>query len=149
MKTIFNASDYAGIEERINRLTPSSPALWGKMNVAQMLAHCSATVEMALGDVVLKRLFIGRIIGPLVKKKFLGEEPFKQGNPTAREFTITDPRDFEKEKQRLLGLMKRLHEGGEAGATKHPHGFFGPLTPAQWGQTQWKHFDHHLRQFGV
>jgi hypothetical protein len=46
-------------------------------------------------------------------------------------------------------LSKKLHEAGEAGTTKHPHGFFGKITPKQWGETQWKHLDHHLRQFSA
>jgi hypothetical protein len=29
------------------------------------------------------------------------------------------------------------------------HGFFGPLSGAEWGVSQYKHVDHHLRQFGA
>ena len=29
------------------------------------------------------------------------------------------------------------------------HPFFGTLTGKQWGETQYKHVDHHFRQFGV
>jgi hypothetical protein len=119
------------------------------MNVSQMLAHCSETTRMALGEVKLKRLLIGRIFGPLARKNYLGPYPFAKKTPTAAEFRISGSRDFEKEKQRLLELLKRLHEAGEKGVTRHPHGFFGELSPEQWGITQWKHFDHHLRQFGA
>ena len=35
---------------RINNLTPTTQALWGKMNVAQMLAHLSVAYEMDLED---------------------------------------------------------------------------------------------------
>lgn len=31
----------------------------------------------------------------------------------------------------------------------HPHPLFGVLTHKQWGKMQYKHLDHHLRQFGV
>ncbi len=31
----------------------------------------------------------------------------------------------------------------------HPHPAFGPFTKEQWGQLQYKHLDHHLKQFGV
>ena len=30
-----------------------------------------------------------------------------------------------------------------------PHPVFGSFTPEQWGQMQYKHLDHHLRQFNV
>lgn len=148
MNTIFNSSDYETIRKRIENLKPDAARQWGKMNSAQMLAHVSETVRMAIGEVKLKRNFLGYIIGPLVKKSYIGPNPFKTGSPTAGEFVIADSRDFEKEKTRLLGLVKRLHEGGEAKVTRNPHGFFGELTPEQWGITQWKHLDHHLRQFG-
>jgi len=38
---------------------------------------------------------------------------------------------------------------GPAGCTKHPHSFFGKLTPEEWAILSYKHLDHHLRQFGV
>jgi len=47
MKNVFLASDVADFVTRINNLTPESQALWGKMNVGQMLAHCNVTYEMA------------------------------------------------------------------------------------------------------
>jgi hypothetical protein len=149
MKSIFNNDDYKETVRRIEALRTDSQRKWGKMDVAQMMAHCSQAVEVALGDWQLKRTLLGRIFGPLAKKDVLSEKPFKPGNPTAKEFRIVEPREFEKEKSRLLTLLDRMNKGGEAGATKHPHGFFGHITPKQWGEMQWKHLDHHLRQFGV
>ena len=148
MRSVFNESDYRDLVARIEKLPAGAPRQWGKMDVAQMLAHCSETVKVVVGDTVMKRLFIGRIIGPFVKKGYLSPTPFKPGSPTAPSFVVTTPREFEKEKAKLLGLLKRMYEGGEANVTKHPHAFFGKMTPKQWGETQWKHFDHHLRQFG-
>ena len=37
MKRLFNPEENNLIQERINKLTPDSRALWGKMNVSQML----------------------------------------------------------------------------------------------------------------
>lgn len=149
MKSIFNETDYRELVKRIEAVQPGNPRQWGKMDVAQMLAHCCLTMRVAIGETKIKRRFIGRILGPLFKKSFLSETPFKPDNPTAPEFVMTDKQEFEKEKTQLLALVKKFHEGGEAGATKHPHGFFGKMTPKQWGETQWKHLDHHLRQFGA
>ena len=149
MKTIFNETDYKEMVKRIESIQSSNARQWGKMDVAQMLAHCCYAVQLALGELQLKRSFIGRILGPMIKKSFLSEKPFNKDNPTAPELLMVDKKEFDKEKERLLGLVKKLHEGGEAGATKHPHGFFGKMTPKQWGETQWKHLDHHLRQFAA
>ena len=31
----------------------------------------------------------------------------------------------------------------------NPHPMFGKFTMEQWGKMEYKHLDHHLRQFGV
>ena len=148
MKSMFNEADYTAMVKRIESMRADSPRQWGKMNQAQLMNHCVHGVKLAMGELHLKRSLLGRIIGPLVKKSFLAETPFKPNLPTAPELVISGEKDFEKEKAELLRLVKKFHEAGEAGATKHPHGFFGKLTAKQWGETQWKHLDHHLRQFG-
>ena len=43
IKSVFNAADVAELIDRINKLTPQSTPLWGKMNVGQMLAHTNVT----------------------------------------------------------------------------------------------------------
>lgn len=43
MKNIFQTEVTQEIISRINNLLPNTPALWGKMSVSQMLAHCNVT----------------------------------------------------------------------------------------------------------
>src|SRR5574337_2011132 len=125
MKTMFDETTCNEIVDRINKLTPETQRQWGKMNVAQMLHHCVQTIEVASGKKVLKRTFLGRILGPLIKKKFMSDKPFKQSLPTAAEFVVVTEHEFEKEKNDLLRELKAFHLAGEKGATTHPHGFFG------------------------
>ena len=49
----------------------------------------------------------------------------------------------------LKTLMTDLQAKGPAATDGNVHGFFGPLTGDEWGICQYKHVDHHLRQFGV
>jgi hypothetical protein len=149
MNSLFNTNDYNDIKSRIEKFQHNSTRLWGKMEPAQMLAHCNGAMKSAVGDLKFPRSFLGRLIGGMVKKSFVSEKPFSKSSPTAKQLIISDKREFDKEKAELLELVKRFHEGGEKGATTHPHSFFGELTPEQWGFTQWKHLDHHLRQFGL
>jgi hypothetical protein len=149
MKSLFEKEAEEEISNRINKLSVDSKRLWGKMDVAQMLAHCAITMEMATGAKKLSRLFIGRILGPLVKSSYLGPKPLSKNSPTDKNFIISDPHDFEFEKKRLLLLVKQFSEGGAANCTTHPHSFFGKFTPNEWGISTFKHLDHHLRQFGV
>jgi len=147
--SLFQLETVDAVMARIEKLQPASQRQWGKMDVAQMLAHCSATFAVASGRVVLPRMFIGRIFGPLAKPGFTNEKPFARNGPTHKTFVITDQRDFARERELLKDGVWRFHAGGEEHCTKHPHAFFGPLTPQEWGIGMYKHLDHHLRQFGV
>jgi Protein of unknown function (DUF1569) len=149
MNNLYQKESYEATVERFDKLTPDSQRLWGKMSVAQMMAHCAVGIQMALGDVKPKRSLIGILIGGFSKGLLTGEKKLPKNSPTSPVFIITEPKDFDKEKANLLVLLKRMHDGGEAGATTHPNAFFGKLTPTEWGQGQYHHLDHHLRQFGV
>ena len=149
MKDLLDKQAYDELIDRINKLQPDSQRLWGKMDVAQMLAHCSAAMEVAVGNKFPPRIFIGRILAPFFKKAFFGPQPFKKNSPTDKSFLVIDRRNFEKEKARLLSLLHQFHAGGEEKVTRHPHSFFGKLTPKQWSIGMYKHMDHHLKQFGV
>jgi len=148
MKNLYESSVASAITDRIEKISPQSERQWGQMDVAQMLAHCGNALEMAAGTINPKRIFIGRLIGPLLKSKYYDEKPFDKNSPTSDETKVTGQRDFNSEKTRLLLLVKKFSEGGEKIATKHPHPFFGPLKPSEWGIGMYKHLDHHLRQFG-
>jgi hypothetical protein len=132
---------------RINMLTPDSQRRWGKMNVSQMLAHCSNALEVNLGDKVRKQHLMGKLLGRMAKKNIVSETPFKQGLPTDPTFIVTDHRDFEHEKKRLLALLTRFSTGQAKDDSIHP--FFGKMTSDEWNTLNYKHLDHHLRQFGV
>jgi hypothetical protein len=49
VQSLFDDKSAVEIVNRIDQLKPDSQRLWGKMNVAQMLAHCSAALETATG----------------------------------------------------------------------------------------------------
>jgi len=149
MKNLFERSAVDEVVSRIDGLKPAAQRQWGKMDVAQMLAHCSAGLDLASGRLILPRIFIGRILGPLVKPIYTNEKPFSKNNPTDKKLVISDQRDFLREQQQLKLKVQQFHEGGEAQCTHHPHPFFGALTPQQWSRGMYKHLDHHLRQFGA
>jgi hypothetical protein len=149
MKSLFEESTVAEVMERLDALQPASERQWGKMSPAQALAHCSAAMEMAIGDRRPPRVLIGRLIGPLFKSVYSSEKPFSQNNPTHPSLVVTGQPDFDSERTRLRGLVERFSTGGAPGCTTHPHCFFGSLTPREWGIGMYKHLDHHLRQFGA
>jgi hypothetical protein len=120
------------------------------MNVGQALAHCSGVLELALGDRRPPRAFAGRILGWALKRLALGNDaPMRRNSPTLQELTISGERDVEAERRRLLALIERFVAAGPSASTVHPHPFFGRLSPQEWAVFEYKHLDHHLRQFGA
>ena len=147
IKNLFDPSVKQEIIDRINKLTAQTQRQWGKMDVAQMLAHVQQPIEVAYGKRELKSHWLLKIIGPLFKTKLYNGQPYKQGLPTDRSYVMTGTvKDFEKEKQQLLQLIDRFHD---ANLTSASHPVFGTFTKEQWSLATWKHLDHHLRQFGV
>ena len=150
MKNLFEAARVQEVKERMAQLRPDSERLWGKMNPAQALAHCAMAIEMAEGKICEPRILLGRLFGPLAKKSVIANgKPIPHNSKTAKCVLVTDERDFAVEAQRLRESIDRFAAGGPDGCTKHPHFFFGPLTPMEWAALQYQHLDHHLRQFGA
>jgi len=144
---MFDPSVKQEIIDRINKLTAQTQRQWGKMDVAQMLAHVQQPIEVAYGKRELKSHWLLKLIGPLFKTKLYNGQPYKQGLPTDRSYVMTGTvKDFEKEKQQLLEIIDRFHDPNLTDA-RHP--VFGTFTKEQWSLATWKHLDHHLRQFGV
>jgi hypothetical protein len=150
MKNLFAPNDLEALKTRIAQLRPDSDRQWGTMTVAQALAHCSLGVQMATGELRPPRNLIGRILGPLVKPKVLGDDaPMRRNSPTAKELIVLNQPDLAAEQVRLIGLLDQFFAAGPQGCTSHPHAFFGRMIPAEWSILMYKHIDHHLRQFGV
>jgi Protein of unknown function (DUF1569) len=149
LKNLFDKDAHTEITDRINSLSPQSQRQWGKMNVAQMLAHCKEAFKVPLSDKKMPRMFIGILIGWAFKNKLYNDEPWKRNLPTAPNFIIKDERDFEKEKLELTGLINQFYNGGPQKVGRFPHPMFGSFTSSQWGRAMYKHIDHHLMQFGA
>ena len=149
MKSIFNTDNNAEIINRINQLTPMSPAQWGSMTSAQMMAHCQLAMNMAFGNTKTSRHWIGIVFGGIGKRRQLKVKQLDRHIPTFIALKVTDDRDFETEKQKFILLIQFALEKGEAGLVKYPHPYFGTFRSGEWAQLNWKHLDHHLRQFGV
>jgi Protein of unknown function (DUF1569) len=147
MKSIFEKTACDEILARFDKLQPTAQRQWGKMSPSQMLEHCARAVEMANGKNPRQQALMGKMIGWIFKKGFLSEKPFPKNSPTAPDFVISDEPDLDSTRARLKDLILDFHQLGEAGADGNIHGFFGKLSGAEWGVTQYKHLDHHLRQF--
>src|SRR6476469_1052337 len=146
MKSILDNANREEIIERINALNENSTAQWGKMNVHQMLQHCILCEEMFLGKKKYKRAFIGRIFGRMGLKNILKEDKLLGRNaPTGNDFKNLAPNgDLAVEKANWISLINQYSNYSNH---NFEHWFFGKMTKEQVGQFDYKHIDHHLRQF--
>lgn len=150
MKNVFDLNDSNEIINRINQLSPETKGLWGKMTVAQMLAHCNVSYEMAFENIHLApNAFVKFILKLFVKATVVGETPYKKSSQTAPAFIIKEDKDFAKEKDRLINYIKKTLELGESYFDGKKSLSFGVLNKTEWNNMFYKHLDHHLSQFGV
>jgi Protein of unknown function (DUF1569) len=152
MKNILNEADYLMIAKRIASLTSQSKRRWGKMNVEQMLAHCSDQIRLALGNkqpneqpgffnrnvmkyfgLWLPRIPLRNLKAPVdMNQKFYG----------------TASADIETEKTNLIQLLSEV-KALPNGTVLQQHPMYGKLNLGQWGRFMYVHIDHHLRQFNT
>ncbi|MDF3077595.1 MAG: hypothetical protein K0S09_1484 [Sphingobacteriaceae bacterium] len=148
MNSIFDPQTRTEIISRINSLSANSQAQWGKMNVYQMLKHCTLCEEMYLGKTQHKRAFMGYIFGRIGLKNLMKDEkPIGRNAPTGQAFKVQERSgDVEAEKATWASLIA---EYSNYNKEDFMHWFFGPMTKEQVGIFVYKHSDHHLRQFGA
>lgn len=150
LPNVFSKEVTDSFIHRINQLTAQTTAKWGKMGVAEMLAHCCVTYEYVFETKHKPNgFFRSLLLKLLIKSQVVNEVMYKQSIPTGPDFLIKDQRDFEIEKQRLISFVQKVHDLGEQhfdGLKSHS---FGVLTAKEWNNMFYKHLHHHLTQFGV
>ena len=87
MISIFNNNYYTELKIRIKNLEPKSHALWGKMNINQMICHVSDQIRMATGEI--KTEYIGNVFLRLIAKRLtLLGMPIPKGKVKTGTFNI-------------------------------------------------------------
>ncbi|MDO5616899.1 MAG: DUF1569 domain-containing protein [Cruoricaptor ignavus] len=151
MNNIYDARDAQHYIERINKLSQESQGKWGKMSVAQMLAHLNVTYEQIFEPQKHKapngiaKFFLKNF----VKAKIVNELPYKQNLPTSPAFIISTEKEFDEEKKKLVGNIQRVQQLGAEAFDGKENLSFGKLTAKEWNNMMVKHLEHHLAQFGV
>ncbi len=147
MKSIFDEKTYQEVLNRLEKLTPDSERQWGKMSVAQMLWHCQLPIRLAIKNKKSNKKS-NPLIRLLFKKSLYSDKPWRKNLPTIPAAKAREEKDFTQEMNTLREMVTELHELKKR-TDWNPHPIFGDFTPDQWGKLEYKHLDHHLRQFGV
>ena len=81
----------------------------GQHTPSQMLAHCSESLRMALGDFRPPRKFLGRMIGFVIKPFIFGnDKPMRMNSPTVVGLEVRNERNLDTERDRLNKLIDRF-----------------------------------------
>jgi hypothetical protein len=131
---------------RLDALSPAAAGQWGRMKADQMLFHLGAGLATAIGELQCESK-VTPMLRYMVRWIAL-YGPWPKEAPTAKEFLAEGAYDFEVERVRVKQLMLKLAARPIQGRWP-AHPAFGPLSGRQWSLLQYRHVDHHLRQFGV
>ena len=146
MSSMLKPADREVILARLRRLDPTARARWGRFTAPQMVAHLSDALRVAVGETQAARR--DPVLSRTLAKWLVVYTPMQAPRgriQTAPEMLRSNPTSWETDLATCESLVRRLVET----QTRAVHPAFGPLSHAGWGRLTWKHFDHHLHQFGV
>lgn len=133
--------------ERIDCLDAKSEALFGQMNVNQMVCHCTDFFRMAKGE---KKALEYNILS---SSEIINIAKSGKTAPTAKGFGQiegdgTPPTNLKKDKILLKEYLLAFSElSDQFNFALHP--YFGKMNREKWVKLAIYHLDHHLKQFGV
>ncbi len=132
-------------------MSENSQAKWGKMDVRQMMRHCSYVLRVPLKKMQLPEINIFfRMIGNLTKIEMqIFNNGIPRNMPTFRKLIINFECDFDEEKENLLKTLNEYRVNFKNKNLPDQHALFGKMTEKDWGFLEYKHLDHHLKQFNV
>ena len=146
MPTLLNAPDRDAILARLRRLAPETPGRWGTLTAPKMICHLNDAMRVALGELKstdMSTLLTRTLLRFLVIQTPIFAPPGKA--KTSPEMLSSSPDAFAADVSACERLLARVGRGEAIGV----HPAFGKLSATEWARLGWKHFDHHLRQFGV
>ena len=146
MRTIQNPRHRNVLFNRLARLDPAEPPVWGRLTAPRMLAHLCDQMRMPYNESTSPPI-PGVQHHPVMKQLVLYLLPWPkaqiQGPPEAFR---TPPGVWSAE----VATLKTLVDQFVSASPNRPwadHPNFGPMDYRVWGYFSYRHFDHHLSQF--
>lgn len=150
-KNLHNKIYFEEIIQRISKLSENSTRKWGKMNAAQMLKHCDLILQVALNRIELPNVNpFFKAIGVFAKFEMqIFNNGIPRNMPTFQKLIVNFECDFGEAKEELLKTMTDYWKISETHNLPNQHRLFGKMDKKDWGFLEYKHLDHHLKQFNV
>ena len=158
MKSLLRADSRDELLRRVALLDPTAVPRFGKFTATGMLAHLVQSLRMTSGDLEIPSDRAPWLLRrPPLKHLLIYVLPFPRGMSTFTELLarpVTKPASTDGDAE-WAALQDAFQESlavvgaKDIGGGWPDHGAFGPLSGRQWGILQYRHLDHHLRQFHV
>ena len=157
MRSLLETRSRDTLRQRSLSLRPDALALWGRFTAPQMLSHVIQSLRVMCGEVPMPAEQSNWLVrhAPL-KPLLIYVLPFPKGLPTSPvllERAAGDPSAFSEatwqgELRAFADLLDSI--GLKSNETVWPtHAAFGSLSGREWGVLQYRHLNHHFRQFGL
>lgn len=149
MPTLFDPAARAAMYARFDKLTPQTPRQWGSMTPELMVFHLGTQLRHVLGEIDIPPRKVPPVFHwPLFHWLIIDSGmPWPKSTPTAPQLLTDAPGELAPLVAQLKERAERLAAKGEAAAAG-VHPAFGPLSGATTGRLLWRHWNHHLTQFG-
>lgn len=121
------------------------------MNSAQMLCHCDKVLKVAIGKLILpKTNFFIYYIGNLTRiEMMIFNNGIPPNMPTFKKLVVEEICNFEGCRENLLKTLNEFIRISSENKLPERHELFGKMTKKEWGFMEYKHLNHHLKQFGL
>lgn len=136
----------------LDRLSPDTEAVWGKMNAQQMVEHVTGFFMVSTNQLHFPLVTPEEHL-PKFKEFLLSDKQFRENTkaPVLPEEPLpTRQPDLASAVQQLRNTIEAFFgyfEAYPARTTAHP--VFGWLNFEEWVLLHYKHVTHHARQFGL
>lgn len=146
MRTIQKPAHRKVLFDRLARIDPAEPPLWGRLTAPQMLAHLCDQMRMPYNDHPSPPI-AGVQRYPVMQQLVLYLLPWPKGEIQGpSEAFQTPPSIWSEDVATLKTLVDQfVNASPDRAWADHPN--FGPMNYRVWGYFSYRHFDHHLRQF--
>jgi hypothetical protein len=157
MPTLLNEEHREDLRRRLESLRPDSAAKWGRFSAPQMVSHVIQSIGMMTGAVpVASKSVPWAFSHAPVKHLLIYVLPFPKGLPTAPELlarpcedaSSTSESAWSAERDAFARALDTIPEVAKRNVWP-AHPAMGSLTAREWGTLQYRHLDHHFRQFGI
>ncbi|MFN0149535.1 MAG: DinB family protein [bacterium] len=150
-RSLRDADARRAILSRLSALSPNNTRRWGRMEPAQLLPHLANGLRMALGELTYDdtELPADSLRVALFRNLAIHVMPWPKGRVQAPPKTFsTASAGWDRDREILAALIEQFAAATPERFTK-AHPAFGPMTMRDWDVLQYRHIDHHFRQFGA